>query len=143
MVNNRLLSVEENLVLSLSVYFRRTPFDMNTTVRCMAMAAFQFYAIFCAVFNFLIILSLFFGMIIYSEAILNDIRSLLNRIDHLERAKDKGTKIALLEYCKKAIDLHVRLNRYFSISIRYTKFVSHHFTPLLFYFAVACVNSMM
>lgn len=91
---------------------------MNTTIRCTAMASLQLYAITYTVFIFLMTLILFFGIITYTEAILNEIKSFFNQIDHVSKFNDKNKEIAMLQHCKEAIDLHVRLNRYFdSIAI--------------------------
>lgn len=85
---------------------------MNTAFRCIAMAFIQLYAITYTTFIFFMVSSLFFGIIKYTEAILNDIKSLFNRIDGLSESKDKNKGIVSLQRCKEAIDLHMRLNRY-------------------------------
>lgn len=92
---------------------RRLPFDINTTVRCIAMASFQFYILIYVIFLLQMILSLFFGIIIYTDAILDDIKSMLNRIDCHSKSKHKTNDIDPLQQWIEAIELHARLNRYF------------------------------
>lgn len=95
-----------------SIAFHRLPFDIDTTIRCVAMAIFQLYTMCYVMFIFLMILSFFYGILIYTAAIRNDIKSLLNQIDQRSKSKHLSTETELLEYCKTAIGLHARLNRY-------------------------------
>lgn len=95
-----------------SIAFHRLPFDIDTTIRCIAMAIFQLYTICYILFIFLMILSFFFGVLIYTGAIQSDIKSSMDQIDQRSKSKDLSTETKLLEYCKTAIGVHARLSRY-------------------------------
>lgn len=80
---------------------------MNTTFRCATMAVVQLYVIFYAAFVFCTTLSFSSGTIIYTKAMLNDIKSLFCRIDKISKSKNKNAELTMLTYCKEAVDLHV------------------------------------
>lgn len=51
----------------------------------------------------------------YASAILIDIKSVFNRIDRSLKSREKNAELAVLVYCKEAIDLHARVYGYFSL----------------------------
>lgn len=57
-------------------------------------------------------ISFFFGIIMYTEAILEDIKSLLSRIDVKSRSIETSAKLQMTKYCIEAINLHTRLLGY-------------------------------
>lgn len=101
-----------------TVFFvvRRTPFPVNTTWRCIAMAFFQMGPIFYAPLIYCTILSLFAGLVLYASAILTDITSIFDRIDRLVKSKDIIVdELTVLSHFREAIDLHAQLYRQFSV----------------------------
>lgn len=88
------------------------PFEMNTTIRYSSV----FFSQTCAgCFHILIMsimVSFVFGICIYTEAILIDIKSLFNRIDRQSKSNGRSAKLTMLEYCKEAIELYGRMSRY-------------------------------
>lgn len=66
----------------------RTPFEMNTTLRCPILSVCKTCNIMCFMIIFSGGISYIFGVIIHTEAILIDIKSLFERIDRLSKVKD-------------------------------------------------------
>lgn len=84
---------------------------MDTTLRCIAMAIVQMYAIFYAPLIFCTVLSLFAGVIMYASAVLTDIKSIFTQIDRMVESEAKSTEAVVMQFCKEAIDLHARVYR--------------------------------
>lgn len=49
-----------------------------------------------------------YGIIMYTEAILVDIKSLFDRIDKETGAKESNAELSMLEYFEEAIELHLQ-----------------------------------
>lgn len=105
-------STSQTLDFIRSVACYRTPFELNTTYRCIAMALFQMGPIFYAPLIYCAILSLFAGVVMYASAILIDIKSIFARIDRLLNSREAvNEEMTVLMHCKEAIDLHAQLYR--------------------------------
>lgn len=114
-------------------FFHRTPFDLNSTFRCFSMAVAQGCVVVYGMLVVATILTFFIGITMYTEAILNDIMSIFNRMDNSLKSKDKP---AVLQYCKEAIDLHARIYRCeFYKRFHDFFFPSHNFKSIIWYYS--------
>lgn len=87
---------------------------MNTAPRCILLATIQMIYLYNSVFVINTMLLFVFGIIMYARVILCDIKSVLNRLDMTQNSIEMGEDLAMLQYCKEAIDLHARLYTYVS-----------------------------
>lgn len=90
---------------------------MNTAFRCMIVALILVCIYFYSTITLGTIVFFFTGTIMYIRALLIDIKLLFNRIEKLLKSKEKDTDLAILDYCKEAIDLHERVYRQFFVSV--------------------------
>lgn len=95
-------------------------------MRCALMAFYKTFGAACGASVFCSMPILLLAFMIYSKACISDIESIFIRVDQLSRGKKskpskpnnsespeyKCTEFSMLEYCKEAIDLHGKLNRY-------------------------------
>lgn len=88
------------------------------------MALVQFYIFIYSTLTLFTILSFFSGIIIYTNAILVDIKSLFNRIENLLKSNDRNAAITVLKLSKEAISVHVRVYRWFPFLIFHSLFTS-------------------
>lgn len=92
--------------------FCRSPFELNTTMRCILMAILQQLSISFAFLIATTVLGLLVGVTMYARAISIDIKSLSNQIDQLIESNDRKTEMTMFKLCKEAIVLQIRLYRY-------------------------------
>lgn len=119
----------------------RLPFELNTTVCCVAMAMVQMYIVSYALGMFCMVLSFYAGVIYYTKAILLDMKSIFNRCDELARSKDRSDELVMLTHFREMIDLHVRIYKYvpFPLSRISEIFSRFQFTQFSeFSFVAAC-----
>lgn len=96
----------------------RTPFELNTTLRCALMAAFELLTSMSQPCLFGTVPCLLIAFMIYSEACFADIKYLLKQGDclfqtpELPNAKRISLELKLLEQFKEATDLHRRVIGY-------------------------------
>lgn len=110
----------------LYILFRRTPFEVNDTLRRTLLVLYGTFGATCATLFFCSMPSLLIGFMLYLEAIFLDIKSLFSQLDHLsdienaQRSKQNNSKQTqhdnferkLFECCKEVVDLHQKMNRY-------------------------------
>lgn len=101
---------------------------MNTTLRCASVVLYETVCTTCDVFILCSVPGLLIAFMIYSKACLLDIKSLFNRVDELSQLGNfqkstpknhnmfpcKNSEWKMLELCKEAVDLHRKINRYYS-----------------------------
>lgn len=88
----------------------RTPFELNTSHRCAAIAVLHMLAVICTLAVIGMVVFLFIEFSTYTEACILDINSLLVRIDGL--AGGKKSELQMIAYYKESVFLHERVNRY-------------------------------
>lgn len=98
---------------------------MNTAVRCALIVLLESAGASCGMCVFCLLITFLFGVITYTEACLRDIESLFCEVNRLAEQGDyeltEGTPLKsflrrkceglMLERCKEAVNLHIRLNR--------------------------------
>lgn len=90
-------------------YYYRTPFELNTTVRCATVALFElYYSSYVYVFYYSII-CLLIEVTTYTKTFMHDIKGIFDQLDKL--SKCKNSELAMLKYCKDAVDFHERVYR--------------------------------
>lgn len=88
----------------------RTPFELNTLRRCVAIAVLQMFAVICALTVIGMVVFLFIEFSMYTEACILDVKSIFVKIDGL--AGGKKSELQMIAYCKESVLLHERINRY-------------------------------
>lgn len=97
----------------------RTPFELNTTLRCASMVAFELLTSMSQPCLFGTVPSLLIAFMIYSEACFADIKYLLMQGDRIlqspehHKAKRMNSELKLLEQYKEATVLHRGVIRYY------------------------------
>lgn len=92
--------------------FDRFPFRKDSTIICVLISFIEFASAVPCIMIIITAISFFFGVIMYTEAILNDIKSMFNRIDREPHSKKNTVQLKMTKYTIEAIDLHVRLIQY-------------------------------
>lgn len=85
------------------------PFEVNTTPRCVVIF---FYEVIVTTFTlnlYGVVITLLFGLMVYSDACLQDIKLQFDHVDRLVNCKNSESE--MLVHCKQAADLHGRLIR--------------------------------
>lgn len=118
----------------------RTPFELNSTIRCFLMAVIDLYQIEYSFLVVSLILTYLFGIITYTKAILFDIKSIFNRMDKSLKFTDKNAEPTLLQYCKEAIDLHAQVYR--CISFQNWQTPMHWLKSIISSFLCSCMKQL-
>lgn len=107
-------------------FFARTPFEMNTTLRCASMVIFEAFGSACASFVFSTLPSLLSAFMLYSEAFILDIKSIYAQLDCLSKRRNsprtdcmpktsinrENLNLVMLQRCREMVELHRKLIRY-------------------------------
>lgn len=89
---------------------RRTPFEINTTLRCIAKELLIFIASTIACLPCWLIACMFIETDIYTKTFVRDIKRIFDRVNRLAWAK--YPEHVMLTYCKEAIILHEQVYRW-------------------------------
>lgn len=101
------------------------PFEMNTTFRCAIVSISQTIHVTSAMIINTTALIFVFGIVMYVEAILLDIKTLFNRIDRISKSNDNDAELSMFQYCREALDLHSEINRCSNTIIRLVRLGSN------------------
>lgn len=95
--------------MEIDYLFDRFPLRKDLTITCVLISFIEFTSAVPGIMIIIAAVSFFFGVIMYTEAILNDIKSLFNRIDREYHSKKNVAQAKMTKYTIQAIDLHVQL----------------------------------
>lgn len=86
------------------------PFEVNTTPQCIVIFLFEVLVTTFILNIFGLVITLLFGLMIYMETCLLDIKLLFDQIDYLSGCRNSEEEI--LVRCKEAVELYGRLIQY-------------------------------
>lgn len=107
------------------IFNLRTPFELNSTLRCAIIVLYETLAVTCGVASVCAMPSVLIGFMLSSEAVLLDIKSIFVQLNHLSQCNNaqrpernysasisrKSLKMEMVKCLKEAIQLHQKLNR--------------------------------
>lgn len=97
---------------------------MDSTLNCALLYCTQLCGTLSGMAIIITAISFFFGIIMYTETILNDLQSLFQRIDVESIIKRATARMTAKKYCIEAINLHTSLLEYFFLSFIFVYILS-------------------